>query len=89
MCNWACRGVLADFGSVANYCSQNSKAPVLMVPPNVASLQTKQPGHLQAALCLCFTVFFFLVGVGKLFITSVKHTCSKRTTRAMFSLCVE
>ncbi|KAL3159376.1 hypothetical protein ABBQ38_009807 [Trebouxia sp. C0009 RCD-2024] len=40
-------GVLADYGSVANYCSQNSKAPVLMVPPNVASLQTKQPGHLM------------------------------------------
>ena len=56
MRKWACRGVLADFGSVANYCSQNSKAPVLMVPPNVASLQTKQPGHLQAAVCLCFIV---------------------------------
>ena len=27
--------------------------------------------------------------VGKLFITSVKHTCSERTTRAMFSLCVD
>ena len=64
MCNWACRGVLADFGSVANYCSQNSKAPVLMVPPNVASLQTKQPGQLQAALCL-LTVFFFFGGGGK------------------------
>ena len=33
--------------------------------------------------------FFFGGGVGKLFITSVKHTCSKRTTRAMFSLCAD
>ncbi len=39
-----CRGVLADYGSVANYCSQNSRAPVLMIPPNVAALKTHQPG---------------------------------------------
>ena len=30
-----------------------------------------------------FFFFFFLFWVGKLFITSVKHTCSERTTRAM------
>ncbi len=40
-----CRGVLADYGSVANYCSQNSRAPVLMIPPNVAALKTHQPGE--------------------------------------------
>ena len=39
-----CSGVLADYGSVANYCSQNSRAPVLMIPPNVAALKTHQPG---------------------------------------------
>ena len=33
-----------------------------------------------------FSSFFW---VGKLFITSVKHTCSERTTRAMFSLCID
>ena len=33
--------------------------------------------------------FFFFFFLGKLFITSVKHTCSERTTRAMFSLCVD
>lgn len=40
-------GVLADYGSVASYCSQNSRAPVLMMPPNVASLHTTQPGKLM------------------------------------------
>lgn len=40
-------GVLADYGSVANYCSQNSRAPVLMIPPNVAALKTHQPGNLM------------------------------------------
>lgn len=40
-------GVLADYGSVANYCSQNSKAPVLMIPPNVGSLSSHQPGSLM------------------------------------------
>ena len=47
---FACRGVLADYGSVSNYCSQNSKTPVLMIPPSVADLKTQQPGGLHCQL---------------------------------------
>ena len=50
-------------------------------------------GHLCRACLLALLgvafFFFFFFFVGKLFITSVKHTCSERTTRAIFSLCVD
>ncbi len=62
-----CSGVLADYGSVSNYCSQNSKAPVLMVPPNVAAVKTNKPG----TLCLLLLLLLPLLGVKHLEIKAV------------------
>lgn len=39
-----CRGVLAEYGSVAKYCSDNASVPVLMMPPASASLEPADPG---------------------------------------------
>jgi structural maintenance of chromosome 2 len=39
-------GVLADYGSVAKYCSANSSCPVLLIPPHVQGLQNQEPGVL-------------------------------------------
>lgn len=38
-------GVLAEFGSVAKYCQDNSPAPVLMLPPNLAAAKPSIPGQ--------------------------------------------
>ncbi|KAK9865047.1 hypothetical protein WJX84_011752 [Apatococcus fuscideae] len=37
------RGVLAEYGSVAKYCSDNAGVPVLMMPPASASLEPADP----------------------------------------------
>ncbi|KAK9867930.1 hypothetical protein WJX84_012218 [Apatococcus fuscideae] len=37
------RGVLAEYGSVAKYCSDNASVPVLMMPPASASLEPADP----------------------------------------------
>ena len=42
-----CRGILADYGSVATYCSEHSKAPVLMLPPHVQGVKNAQPGGMH------------------------------------------
>ncbi|KAK9811262.1 hypothetical protein WJX72_000776 [[Myrmecia] bisecta] len=39
-------GVLADYGSVAKYCSEHARAPVLMLPPRVGQLKDSSPGQL-------------------------------------------
>ena len=47
----ACRGVLAEYGSVAKYCSDNAGVPVLMMPPASASLEPADPGVRGMPLC--------------------------------------
>jgi hypothetical protein len=43
-------GVLAEFGSVAKYCQQHSRAPVLVLPPHIGRLEFERPGGLPAVL---------------------------------------
>ena len=43
----------------------------------------------SVAMLRQLTFFLFFLLVGELFITSVKQTCSERTTRAMFSPSVD
>ena len=47
------------------------------------------PAHLRFVWCPEGSFFILFFWVGQLFITYVKHTCSERTTRAIFSLCVD
>ena len=55
-------------------------------PPGILSVLSPHRYKKQCRPGCSFLPFFW---VGEVFITSVKHTCSERTTRAMFSPSVD